>query len=92
MNKLFVDTLQNVKDFGFKNFEVEVDVETNRMITKSLDDYLWLIDFDNSIDYLEENGIETTNLIVNELSDYIYLRDQLKFEIMTIDEVKKYYY
>lgn len=92
MNKLFVDTLQNVKDFGFKNFEVEVDVETNRMIAKSLDDYLWLIDFDNSIDYLEENGIETTNLIVNELSDYIYLRDQLKFEIMTIDEVKKYYY
>lgn len=92
MNKLFVDNLQNVKDFGFENFEVEVDVETNRMIAKSLDDYLWLIDFDNSIYYLEENGIEISNLIVNELSDYIYLRDQLKFEIMTIDEVKKYYY
>lgn len=92
MNKLFVDNLENVKEFGFKNFEVDTDKGTDRVIAKSLEDYLWLVEFDNSIDYLKENEINVNNLMVNECSDYIYLKDQLKSEIMTADEVKKYYY
>lgn len=79
MKKLYVDQLTKVMEFDYNDMPTHRDEETDRIIANSQEDYDWMVELNNAIEFLEENFDKTKyDDDINNYEDYIIIANELK--------------